>query len=137
MEKLNLTITEGYPSRNTETAGLLRGPVCYHPGRLDRMTCIQTRKTLILPLCVPGPVFKKGLSQGLGLKLRLLSQVSAQNLLRHFILGLVVFTKNLRLVLGLAKGSTLGLVSSGLKFCKEDLNMAAINFSPLQNLKWL
>ena len=24
MEKLNLTITEGYPSRNTETAGLLR-----------------------------------------------------------------------------------------------------------------
>ena len=27
MEKLNLTITEGYPSRNTETAGL-QGPVC-------------------------------------------------------------------------------------------------------------
>ena len=32
---------------------------------------------------------------------------------------------------------TLSLVGSGLKLCKEDLNMAAINFSPLQNLKWL
>ena len=30
-------------------------------------------------------------------------------------------TKNLRPVLGLAKGSTLRLVGSGLKFCKEDL----------------
>ena len=38
---------------------------------------------------------------------------------------------------GIHKGSTLRLVGSGLKFCKEDLNMAAINFSPLQNLKWL
>ena len=33
-------------------------------------------------LLAPGPVFTKGLSQGLGLKLRLLSQVCAQNLLR-------------------------------------------------------
>ena len=41
---------------------------------------------------------------------------------KTFVLGLVVFTKNLRLVLGLAKGSTLRLVGSGLKFCKEDLN---------------
>ena len=49
----------------------------------------------------------------------------------------MVFTKSLRLALGLAKGSTLRLVGSGLKFCKEDLNMAAINFSPLQNLEWL
>ena len=40
-------------------------------------------------------------------------------------------------VLGLAKGSALRLVGSGLKFCKEDMNMAAINFSPLQILKWL
>ena len=32
---------------------------------------------------------------------------------------------------------TLSLGGSKLKFCKEDLNMAAINFSPLQNLKWL
>ena len=31
---------------------------------------------------ISGPVFTNGLSQGLGLKLRLLSQVSAQNLLR-------------------------------------------------------
>ena len=30
-------------------------------------------------------------------------------------------TKNLRPVLGLAKGSTLRLVGSGLKFCKDDL----------------
>ena len=29
------------------------------------------------------------------------------------------------------------LPPSRLKFCKDDLNMAAINFSPLQNLKWL
>ena len=59
---------------------------------------------------------------------------------KTFVLGLVVFTKNTRLVLGLSKGSTLRLlrlVGSGLKFCKEDLNMAAINFFPLQNLKWL
>ena len=46
---------------------------------------------------------------------------------KTFVLGLVVFTKNLRRVLGLAKGSTLSLVGSGLKFCKEDLNMAVIN----------
>ena len=32
---------------------------------------------------------------------------------------------------------TLSLGGSGLKFCEEDLNMAAINFSPLQNLKLL
>ena len=56
---------------------------------------------------------------------------------KTFLLGLVVFTKNLRPVLGLAKGSALRLVGSGLKFCKGDLNMAAINFSPLQNVQWL
>ena len=56
---------------------------------------------------------------------------------KTFFLGLVVFTKNLRPVLGLAKGSTLRLVGSGLQFCKEDLNVAAINFSPIQNLKWV
>ena len=86
----------------------------------------------------PGPVFSKGLSQGLGLKLRLLFQVPAHKL--TFVLGLVrlvVFTKNLRPVLGLAKGSTFRLVGSGLKFCKDDLNMATINFFPLQNFKWL
>ena len=35
MEKLNLTITEGYPSRNTETAGLLRDQFV-KPPRLSR-----------------------------------------------------------------------------------------------------
>ena len=84
-----------------------------------------------------GPVFTKGLSQGLGLKLRLLSQVYGLKTAKTFVVGLMVFIKNLRLFLGLAKGSILRLVGSGLKFCKEDLNMAAINFSPLQNLKWL
>ena len=69
-------------------------------------------------MCGPGPLFTKGLSQGLGLKLRLLSQVSAPKLPKIFVLGLVVFTNNLRLVLGLAKGSTLRLVGNGLKFCK-------------------
>ena len=54
-----------------------------------------------------------------------------------FVLGLVVFTKNIRPVLGFAKGSTLRLVRSGLKFFKKGLNMAAINFSLLQNFKWL
>ena len=55
----------------------------------------------------------------------------------NLVLVLVVFTKKLRPVLGLAKDSTLRLLGSGLKFCKDDLNMAAINFSSLQNLKWL
>ena len=82
-----------------------------------------------------GPVFTKGLRQDLGLKLRLLSQVFCPKTAKTFVLSLVVFTKNLRPVLGSAKGSTQRLVGSGLKFCKEDLNMAAINFSPLQNLK--
>ena len=78
----------------------------------------------------------KGLSQGLRLKLTFVSSFCPKPV-KTFVLGLVVFTKNLRPVLGLAKGSTLRLVGSGLKFCKEDLNMAAKKFSPLQNLKWL
>ena len=46
------------------------------------------------------------------------------------------FTKGLS---GFAKSVDLDLSlgGSGLKFCKEDLNMAAINFSPLENLKGL
>ena len=72
-----------------------------------------------------------------GLRLKVETFVSSFCPAKTFVLGLVVFTKHLRLVLGLAKGSTFRLVGSGLKFCKEDLNMAAINFSPLQNLKWL
>ena len=55
---------------------------------------------------IPGPVFTKGPIQGLGLKLRLLSQVSAPKTAKTFVIGLVVFTKNLRLVLGLAEGLT-------------------------------
>ena len=69
----------------------------------------------------------KGLGQDLDLNLRLLSQVSAQ---KTFVLGLVVFTKNLRLVLSLAKGLTLRLVGSGLKYGRHKL------FSTL-NFKWL
>ena len=37
---------------------------------------------LFLVIHRPGPVFTKGLSQGLGLNMRLLSQVSVQNLLK-------------------------------------------------------
>ena len=48
------------------------------------------------------------------------------------VLDLVDFTKQLAKSVDL----TLSLGGSGLKFCFEDLNMAAINFSPLQNLKW-
>ena len=44
-----------------------------------RSSCKTYHKTS--PIYNPGPVFTKGLSQGLGLKLRLLSQVSAQKLL--------------------------------------------------------
>ena len=49
----------------------------------------------------------KGLSQGLGLKLRPLSKT--------FVLVLAVFTKKLRPVLGLNKGLTLRLVGRRLK----------------------
>ena len=42
-------------------------------------TVISLRISVLL---TPGPVFTKGISQGLGLKLRLLSQVSAQKLLK-------------------------------------------------------
>ena len=39
----------------------------------------------------------------------------------------MIFTKNLRLVLGLAKGSTLRLVGSGLKCCKDlDLDLFVV-----------
>ena len=54
MEKLNLPITEGYPSRNTETAGLPGTSLSSLPGRLDGTTCMLTGKTQICPLCVPG-----------------------------------------------------------------------------------
>ena len=46
MENLNLTITESYPLRNTEIAGLLRDQFVKPPRLLIR--------TLMYPLCVPG-----------------------------------------------------------------------------------
>ena len=47
MEKLNLTITEGYPSRNTEIAGLLRDQFV-KPPRLPI-------RTLMFPMCSWSP----------------------------------------------------------------------------------
>ena len=61
----------------------------------------------------------KGLSKGLGLKLRLLSQVSAPKTTQTFVLGLVVFTKNLRPVLGLAKAQLKDWLVVGLNFVKR------------------
>ena len=43
MEKMNLTITEGYPSRNTETAGLLRDQFV-KPTRSSRWYDMHTDK---------------------------------------------------------------------------------------------
>ena len=51
----------------------------------------------LLAKSVQGPVFPKGLSKGLGLNLRLLSQVYVLN----FGKSLVVFTNNLRLAIDL------------------------------------
>ena len=53
-----------------------------------------------------------------------------QKNVKSVVLDLADFTKQ-------SVDLTLCLGCSGLKFCKEDLNMAAINFSLLQNLKWL
>ena len=47
MDKQNLTITEGYPARNTDTAGLLNG-------RPDGMGCILIRGTVRVTLYAPG-----------------------------------------------------------------------------------
>ena len=106
---------------------LVKGGICLQKFSAIIIFIMCKKQARLAFASSPGPIFTKGLSQALGLKLRLLS----------FVLGLVVFTKNLRTVLGLTKGSTLRLVGSGLKFCKEDLNMAALNFFPLQNLKGL
>ena len=73
----------------------------------------------------PGPVFAKKLK----LKIETFVSSFCPKTAKTFVLGLVVFTKNLRPVLGLAKGSTLRLVGSGLKFCKDDLNMQHKLFS--------
>ena len=53
------------------------------------------------------------------------------------VLDLADFTKQLSPGNWGGGGGGGGGGGSGLKFCKEDLNMAAINVSPLQNLKWL
>ena len=53
------------------------------------------------------------------------------------VLDLADFPKQLSPEIAKSVDLNLSLGGSGLKFCKEDLNMAAINFSPLQNLKWL
>ena len=52
------------------------------------------------------------------------------------VLDLVDFTKQLS-PWNCGVDLTLSRGGSRLKFCKEDLNMAAIKFFPLQNLKWL
>ena len=57
---------------------------------------------------------------------------------KSMVLDLADFIKPLK-VHEIAKSVdlTLSLEGSGLKFCKEDLNIPTINFYPLQNLKWL
>ena len=75
------------------------------------------------------------MKQGLRLKVETFVSSFGPKTAKTSVLGLLVFIQNLTPVLGLAKDSTLRLVGSGLKFCKEDLNMSAINFSPLQNFK--
>ena len=54
MEKLNINITEGYPSRNTETAGLLRDQFVKPPRSSRWYGMHADRKTLMYPLRVPG-----------------------------------------------------------------------------------
>ena len=56
---------------------------------------------------------------------------------QDFCLRLSDIHKEFKTGLRLSQGLNFKLVGSGLKFCQEDLNMAAINFSSLQNLKWL
>ena len=51
MDKQNLTITEGYPARNTDTAGLLNDQFIKPPGRSDGMGCILIRRIVRVTLC--------------------------------------------------------------------------------------
>ena len=46
MDKLNLTITEGYPAKNTDTAGLSKDQFIKPPGHPDGMGCILRRRTV-------------------------------------------------------------------------------------------
>ena len=68
-----------------------------------------------------------------GLRLKVESFVSSfcPKTAKTFVLGLVVFTKNLRPVLGLAKGSTLRLVGSGLKAQSRGVKEHLRTFIPL------
>ena len=52
-DRLNLTVAEGYSSRNTETSGLLRDQFV-KPPRSSKWYDIQTRKTLLQLQCVTG-----------------------------------------------------------------------------------
>ena len=54
MEKLNLTITEGYPARNSETAGLLKINSSSLPSGPDGMGCMLRRETVTMLLYLPG-----------------------------------------------------------------------------------
>ena len=54
MEKLNLSIAEGYPSKTLKLLDSSGSSLSSHPGHLDGTTCMLTRKTLIDPLCVFG-----------------------------------------------------------------------------------
>ena len=52
-EKLNLTVSEGYPSRNTETGGLLRDQFVKTP-RPSTWYEMHTEKKDSDKVCVPG-----------------------------------------------------------------------------------
>ena len=55
MEKLNLTVAEGYPSANTENAGRYGISLSNHQGRIDGTTCMLTRKTGRSTVCSWSP----------------------------------------------------------------------------------
>ena len=52
----------------------------------------------------PGPVFTKGLSQGLGFKVETFVSSFCPKTAKTFVLGLVVFTKNFEAGLRLTQG---------------------------------
>ena len=69
-------------SSNTRNRGAFSGSLAALTYRMFYTQLILCTQTGFRSLCTSRPVFTKGLSQGLGLKLRLLSQASAQKLLR-------------------------------------------------------
>ena len=76
--------------------------------------------------------FTKGLNLDLGLKWRLLSLIHAESV----VLDLAYFTMQQNRNFGPVFGLQIFAIWGGLNFVNKDLNMAAINFPPLQNLKW-